>query len=196
MSFQKAGNLSSLVDQYVKAYNEIQATITKIPDEKTLKQIRTNYNILNTNGKKIDDKLESGEDPDTEALKEQYNPVAMGFESQKASWEAILKKKEAEYKKIHDEEAHNAAMANLSEEQLQIQQQADDLDYIGRQVDEIKTMQQDLNEITHKVDDKITEDHEKVVNIDNHIEKAKTEMEEGNKDLDHAEKDQKKCNIC
>lgn len=196
MSFQKAGNLSSLVDQYVKAYNEIQATITKIPDEKTLKQIRTNYNILNTNGPKIDEKLESGEDPNTDALQEQYNPVAMGFESQKASWEAILKKKEAEYKKIHDEEAHNAAMANLSEEQLQVQQQADDLDYLGRQVDEIKTMQQDLNEITHKVDDKITEDHEKVVNIDNHIEKAKTEMEEGNKDLDHAEKDQKKCNIC
>lgn len=57
-------------------------------------------------------------------------------------------------------------------------------------------MQEDLNKIAHDVGKKITEDHEKVVKIDDHIEIAKNEIVKGNKELDKAKKDQKKCNIC
>lgn len=196
MSFQKAGSLQSLVDQYVKSFEEIKKSISNIPDEKTLKQIRTNFTILTNNAPKIEKLLDEGTDPNLDELQEQYNNASMDFDTKKNSWDSILKKEEAKYEEIHKREAEQKAMENLSEEQLQVMQQSDELEYIGRQAEEINKMAKDLNEITHKVDDKITEDHEKVVKIDEHIETAKNEMVEGNKDLDHAEKDQKKCNIC
>ena len=196
MSFQKAGSLQSLVDQYVKSFDEIKKSISNIPDEKTLKQIRTNFTILTNNAPKIEKLLDEGTDPNLDELQEQYNNASMDFDTKKNSWDSILKKEEAKYEEIHKREAEQKAMENLSEEQLQVMQQSDELEYIGRQAEEINKMAKDLNEITHKVDDKITEDHEKVVKIDEHIETAKNEMVEGNKDLDHAEKDQKKCNIC
>ncbi|OHS99157.1 hypothetical protein TRFO_34475 [Tritrichomonas foetus] len=141
--------------------------------------------------------MDDSNDPNADALRNRYYSVASGFDSQKASWDSVIKKKETEFKKVREaEEAKKPAQPGMTEEQMQVMQQADELEYVGRQVEEIVTMQKDLNELTHKVDDKITEDHEKVVKIDNHIEDAKNEMIEGNKDLEHAEKDQKKCNIC
>ena len=197
MSFQKV-SLSSLVEQYEKAHDEIKNTMKSgnIKDEKTLKQLRTHFDFLTTNTGKIEDILNKGEDPNCDELQDQYNEAAMDFDANKSSWESIIKKEEAKYKAIHEKEEQEKQMANLSEEQRQEMQQADELEYVGRQAEEINKMAKDLNEITHKVDDKITEDHEKVVRIDDHIENAKNEMVEGNKDLDHAEKDQKKCNIC
>lgn len=196
MSFQKSGDLPSLIDQYVKACNEINNSILNIKDEKTLKQLRTNFDILVTNSKKIQDGLDACTDPNVDELQEQYNQACQTFDSERGLWESTLKKKEKELEEALKQKKHEEEMSNLSEEQRLTMQQNDELEYLGRQTEEIQQMAKDLNEITHKVDDKITEDHEKVVKIDEHIETAKTEMQEGNKDLEHAEKDQKKCNIC
>ena len=199
MSFSKAGSLPSLVDQYERSFNDVQAHISKIDDEKTLKQLKTSLMYLSTNEKKISSQLESSTDPNIESFRGRFMMCVDGFHTYHASWDAAIKKKEAEFKQVREEQAQKQGTASsqpqMSQEQMQIYQDAQDLEYTGRQIEEIVAMQKDINELTHQIDDKITEDHEKVIRIEDKIEDTKFYMQEGNKELDKAEKNAKKCNI-
>ena len=199
MSFSKAGSLPSLVDQYERSFNDVQAHISKIDDEKTLKQLKTSLMYLSTNEKKISSQLDSSTDPNIESFRGRFMMCVDGFHTYHAAWDAAIKKKEAEFKQVREEQAQKQGTASsqpqMSQEQMQIYQDAQDLEYTGRQIEEIVAMQKDINELTHQIDDKITEDHEKVIRIEDKIEDTKFHMQEGNKELDKAEKDAKKCNI-
>ena len=199
MSFQKATSLSSRVDQYEKAYNNIISTISKIPDEKTLHQIQTNLATLKNNGPAIDRELENSTDPDIDNLRSKYHAALSGYEANQSSWASIIAKKQAEFKKIEDEkraqQARQAEASPLSQEQLQLQQDADELEYIQRESSDILKMQKDINELAHQIDDKITEDHAQVVRIEQTVVEANNNMKDGNSELEKAESDQKKCNI-
>ncbi|KAH0793962.1 hypothetical protein GPJ56_002174 [Histomonas meleagridis] len=93
------------------------------------------------------------------------------------------------------EEAKVLQQTEGNADQIQVQQEQEDLDFIQEQTEQIVTDMQDLKEITQQVHDKIQSDHQVVVRIDEKIEEAKVDMVEGNKELEKAEQDQKKCNI-
>lgn len=196
MSFQKSGDLSTLIDQYVNACNEINNSISNIKDEKTFQQLRTHFDTLIKNTKKIDEGLKTCTDPNVDELQERYNQACQLFEADKNYWESTIMKRVEEQKKALEQKQQEERMQNLSEEQRQIMQQNDELDYLGRQAQEVLQISKELNELGNKINNKIVEDHVKVEKIDDTIETAKTEMQKGNDELDQAEKDQKKCNIC
>lgn len=196
MSFQKSRDLSTLIDQYVNACNEINNSISNIKDEKTFQQLRTHFDTLITNTKKIDEGLKTCTDPNVDELQERYNQACQLFEADKNYWESTIMKRVKEQKKALEQNQQEERMQNLSEEQRQIMQQNDELDYLGRQAQEVLQLSKELNELGNKINNKIVEDHVKVEKIDDTIETAKTEMQKGNDELEQAEKDQKKFNIC
>ena len=198
MSFQNIP-LETRVNIFVKLYNEIKSSISNIPDENTLKELNSNFSNLITSMTIIKGQFDIGNNPNADSLRNKYDQTAKDFNANKSTWENILKEEEAKYKKIHDQEdqkAHESHMPNIFNEQLQQTQQSDGLDYMNHQMIDIKKKQEEINEITHILNDKILEDHPIIVKIDDNVENAKDNMAKGNKELDEAEKDQKKCNIC
>lgn len=116
-------------------------------------------------------------------------------------WNSILIKKEKEIKDILRQKEYEMKMSELTEEERLELQQKDELDYLHRQLKVINKMSKELNVVVHQVDDVIIENHKKVVKIDKDIQKSKTSMEKGNKELNKAEEYQKAnesedCNIC
>ena len=80
-----------------------------------------------------------------------------------------------------------------NESQGNKQQQLDELEHIGHEAAEIEQVAKDLSGITDLYNNRVFEDKETVVRIDYHVEEAKNEMIEGNKDLDQTEKS--RCSI-
>lgn len=99
---------------------------------------------------------------------------------------------EEKQRKAAEEQARLAAIEEQkSEAQRKEEQRKADLEFTQNQVADIGEAMTIVNELTHEVDDKITEQHEVVVHIDETIEEAKEEMIAGNADLEVAEDDQK-----
>ena len=99
---------------------------------------------------------------------------------------------EEKQKKAAEEQARLAAIEEAkSAAQQEEEQRKAMLEFTANQVADIGEAMTVVNELTHEVDDKITEQHETVVHIDETIEDAKQEMIAGNEDLEVAESDQK-----
>lgn len=75
-----------------------------------------------------------------------------------------------------------------NESQENKQQNLDELEHICREAAEIEQFAKDLSGIADLYNKRVFEDKETKVRIDHHVEEAKKEMIEGNKDLDEAEK--------
>jgi chromosome segregation ATPase len=84
----------------------------------------------------------------------------------------------------------------LSPEQLQAQHDADELAYLQAESENIVETMQTINAMSHELDDKITEQHETLVQIDNTIVEAKEDMVKGNENLVVAEEHQKESGKC
>lgn len=197
----KTEDLKTLIDQYSKAFDEVNSSISNIKDVDTLKLLKKNIKFLTRNSKKIEEELYACTDPNVDELQNQYNQISQQYESEKSMWNSILIKKEKEIKDILRQKEYEMKMSELTEEERLELQQKDELDYLQRQLKVINKMSKELNVVVHQVDDVITEDHKKVVKIDKDIQKSKTSMEKGNKELNKAEEYQKAnesedCNIC
>lgn len=94
-------------------------------------------------------------------------------------------------KEAAEKAAQEAEMRQKSLEQKQEEQMGADLEHTANELNEIGEQAALLNSITHQVDDKLSEQHETVVKINDTIEDAKSEMIAGNQDLEEAEADQK-----
>ncbi|KAK8844947.1 hypothetical protein M9Y10_021120 [Tritrichomonas musculus] len=94
-------------------------------------------------------------------------------------------------KEAAEKQAQELEQAKKSLAQRQEEQMSADLEHTAKEMSEIAEQMNEINSVTHQVDDKLTEDHAKVVHIDETISEAKEEMIAGNKDLEDAEEDQK-----
>lgn len=79
-----------------------------------------------------------------------------------------------------------------SKEQIEEEQMQNELDLVQRGAQEIQQTAVILNSTTHQVDEKISEQHQVVMNVDETIEDAKDEAVEGQNELDKAEGKDKK----
>jgi hypothetical protein len=116
-----------------------------------------------------------------EALERQIGPIRVRQEEVEAQRKAAA---EEQARQLELDQAN-------SKEKEEALQQADELDLMGRQMDDIIEIQTVVNETTHEVDNVVTESHETVVHIDQTIGEAFVEMKEGNEELENAEVDQK-----
>ncbi|OHT07891.1 hypothetical protein TRFO_23761 [Tritrichomonas foetus] len=85
------------------------------------------------------------------------------------------------------------------EMEREIYNQADELEYVGAQVEEIVRASREINEISNEVNKKLNEQRVKIVSINSMVESAVPDMVKGNEQLDKAEQHQKDslgCCIC
>lgn len=102
---------------------------------------------------------------------------------------------------IYEEKEHEAQIEReriaLIEEQksaaqMEEEQRKNDLEFTQRNIDDIGNTMTIVNELTKEVDDKITDQHDTVVAIDDTINEAKSNMEQGNEIIDEAAMKEKK----
>ncbi|KAH0793984.1 hypothetical protein GPJ56_002196 [Histomonas meleagridis] len=162
-------------------------------EENTIKAIKNTMNQLEKLSNQIKGKI--GNNQEAKAI---FDPVFNEFSQQKPNILQLIQK--FEDKKRAQDAAEDAKALQATEgnvDQLQVQHDAEDLQFIHEQTQDIVEDMKALKEITEQVNNKVQADHEVVVRIDNKIEEAKTDMVEGNKDLEKAQEDQKKtCHIC
>lgn len=93
--------------------------------------MKTNFNFLKINKTNIEAQLNKGEDPNCSALRDQYKPACIEFEANQNSWDSIIKNEEAKYQNKYDTQKENERQSiNISEEQQQLTQQTDEINYI------------------------------------------------------------------
>jgi hypothetical protein len=84
----------------------------------------------------------------------------------------------------------------LSPEHMEAQQQADHLDYVQGQAQEIIETLQAINQTAHEIDTTINDQHVTLIKVDGEIGGAVTDMVSGNEQLEVAEKHQKSAGKC
>ena len=84
------------------------------------------------------------------------------------------------------------ATTEQGQQVAQYDAEAAEIDLISRQAEDIAADMAALKETTYQVHDQIQNDHEKLQHIDETVTEAKENMVEGNKELEIAEKHQKK----
>ena len=195
MSFQKAasGKPQTIQDKINSFQNDVQK-LNGVEDKITLRNMNS-YNAIITNLERrvseIQKELQTYQGPDASALRALFGDVSRVFSERKAKIQPIITDR-----KKQQEEARNAEAPAVVQELTQEQLDQEELEFVAQNAREIKNQMHELNIITHQVDEEIQRGHATLVRIDEHIEEAKTEMQEGNKDLEKAEDHQKKtCNV-
>ena len=84
----------------------------------------------------------------------------------------------------------------LSQEQMLANQMSNEVSGLENAVQDIVEDMTELNDLTHQLNNKIQEQHEIVVRVDDVIEVAVNEMQQGNEQLEKAEEHQKSSNSC
>ena len=131
-------------------------------------------------------------------LEKQIRPIKVTQE------QAEQERKAAE----EEQKKQQAIQAQKSQAQMEAEQQAADLEMLERETTSIVSDMQEVNKMSHQLDNMISDQHETLVKIDKDIAEAKDEMIAGNADLEEAEEFQKggggcgcgnplmPCNVC
>lgn len=104
-----------------------------------------------------------------------------------------------EKRRIEEEENARqmaAEKAQLNELQMRQRQQHSDVTFVKNNAAEIVNGMTELNDLTNQLAEKIDDQHEIVVHVDETIEEAKEEMIEGNAVLEEAEEIQQSTPLC
>ena len=185
-----AKNLDYLRGLDENSYNQ------KAKRNKIQSAIRLMDNIIACNPQ--EDQKYKGDD--RAALLTKFEQDKKEFLARKAPIEQKLKVEEEKFVAEEREAAQKAAAElnvqfeqprQLTEEEMLNNQ----LEFTERQVAEIVEDQKALKETTEALKQKIDEQHEVVIKVDNTVEEAKNEMVSGNEDLEIAKKNQPKCRI-
>ncbi|EAY12485.1 hypothetical protein TVAG_128990 [Trichomonas vaginalis G3] len=202
MSLKKGANQS--LEERIKAFAQRINTLEKNSGSLSNSMERKNVRSQLLNLKKLDQDLakefNTYNKPDKEALeahykevKDKYMKLNQELEQECVRYEEEEKKKQAE----REERDRQDAEARQKQQQMsELDQETAEINFVDNQVKDILEDEKALNEATELLNTRIQEQHEVVVRVDNTVEEAKTEMEEGNKELNEAQKLQPKCRIC
>ena len=101
--------------------------------------------------------------------------------------ELYINEQNSQREKVHQQ---------LLVEQSMEAQEAENLEYLANEAQNIARQMKELQEISQKVYSELQSQRPTIVSIDTMISKSVTNMEKGNDQLEKAEKNQKSCNIC
>lgn len=215
MSFQQAANnpptisLTTNVQNFESRWATVLNNISLCDDSTILRRTRTLVKEMNILQTVILKRLETCSDEDKESLFTRFKLVNDQFDSRKSEILQILDKKEEEMKyntissapppqfssmksKTYSKNRYTQQVAGQDPLLNQSLLEGDyDLEYIHDEANDIAYQMQEINKVTHDLNNNIQDQHGILVNIDGTIDDAKNEMIEGNSDLMVAEIHQK-----
>lgn len=190
MSFSKVKKqtLPEMVDNFWMHMNECKSEIKKNGSISNLKQ---KMNILDFQISLIEKALNNA--PDDKKI--QYS-----YLYQNAHSEYIRFKQNHIYEIEASKNNQNVPKTEESNQQLIeqsiIEQETENLEYLANEIQIITQQMKEINEISNCVYNELQSQRPRIVKIDTLISESVNHMEQGNKQLEKAEKNQKKCNIC
>ena len=190
MSFQQlGGNNQSKLGKQVNTYQNrlklVNDNKDKIDQDPNIrKNVKKYIGDLEKLDGQITKLLET--EPDAADYRAQYNQLSAEFNN------VCIPLKERIEQIDKSFASPEGGSTEQGQEMTQEDRDAAEIDLISRQAEDIAADMAALKDTTYQVHEQIEKDHVKLQHIDETVTEAKTEMVEGNKELEIAEKHQKK----
>jgi chromosome segregation ATPase len=189
MSFQSLGGngqskLAKQINTYQNRMKLVNDNKDKIDDPDTRRNVKKYIVDLEKLGAQISNLLET--EPDAAEHRVRYNQLSSEFNDVCVPLKEQINKIDASVAPAGGEDGEQGQQMN------QIDAEAEEIELLNRQAEDIAADMAALKDTTLQVHEQIEQDHEKLQHIDETIVEAKENMVEGNKELEIAEKHQKK----
>ena len=190
-------DIPSQVQSFEGKLNKLRDAQSRLSMENTRKQAKFDMKQISTIASQITNRLSSYTGADKPEIEKHFNSLLSDFNTIQKSINEQIQKYEAQAAQEQEKKAAQQASQNaeLQMQQQQIDQEAANAEFAARETKDIVEQMKNLKEITEVVNEKVQEQHEVVVRVDDKIATAADEMEVGNQELDEAKKNQAKCRI-
>ena len=179
-------NFNNRLQLYESGKNSLEDPVARQKMKKYIKEL----DLLATHIKKL---INDG-DPDTPRFQQSFNESFQRYIDDKATVQSrITELDEAAAKKAREE--FLAAPQSNALDQALIDPETEAIEFVNQQSTEILNDMKELKKATYEVHDKIVEQHEIILHVDETVAQAKEEMIQGNAELEIAEKAQKESSV-
>lgn len=186
-------NVNDLVNTYESRFRAIKEDLNNINDQRKRNAIKANMKNLDQLSARIAPQIPNA----VPEIQEKYDYLSSEYADMKGDIEQRLAQAESQ---SAEEEKHANNQSQDDYEARQRQEQIDretaEVEQLNRETEQIVQDMKAIDDAANILNEKIQEQHEQIIRIDDTIEDAHEEMVEGNKDLNVAQEHQKKSTKC